>query len=204
VSTVKTVKSKVCLVGEISVGKSSLIARYVHNMFDDRYIMTIGTKVFKKTVDVHFDEHDADVSVDMTIWDIMGEKGFRQLLKEAYFHGANGILAVADITQRDTLEDLDDWIDHVVRVVGDVPVFVAVNKTDLADRARYGEAEVRAFLNAYDAPFVFTSAKTGKNVEKAFESIAQAMVKQQLGWVPPTTEPQGRRPSRAAADAARA
>lgn len=203
-STAKTIKSKVCLVGEVSVGKSSLIARYVTDQFDDRYIMTIGTKVLKKTVAVRVDERDADVSVEMTIWDIMGEKGFRQLLKEAYFHGANGILAIADLTRRDTLDDLDDWIDHVVRVVGDVPVFVAVNKADLTDQAKFGEDEVRAFLTAYRAPYLFTSAKTGGNVERAFGSIASAMVHHQLGWRPEATEPPDRRTSRAGADTARA
>jgi small GTP-binding protein len=178
----KTVKSKVCLVGEIAVGKTSLIARFVNDLFDDRYIMTIGTKVTKKTVDVHIEERAADVAVEMTIWDIMGEKGFRQLLKEAYFFGANGIIAVCDLTRRNTLEDLDDWIDHVIRVVGEVPVYVAVNKADIADQATYGEDEVRAFLKAYNAPYTMTSAKTGENVEQAFESIARAMVKKQLAW----------------------
>ena len=186
-STAKTVKSKVCLVGEVAVGKSSLIARYVHDMFDPRYIMTIGTKVVKKTVDVRVDERDADVSVEMTIWDIMGEKGFRQLLKEAYFYGANGILAVCDLTRRSTLEDLDDWADHILRVVGDVPLIVAVNKADLADEAKFDEDAVSTFLSAYGASYVFTSAKTGENVQRAFASLAQVMVHQQLGWRPAAT-----------------
>jgi small GTP-binding protein len=181
-STAKTLKSKVCLVGEVAVGKSSLIARYVTDRFDPRYIMTIGTKVVKKSVDVHVDARDTDVSVEMTIWDIMGEKGFRQLLKEAYFYGANGILAVCDLTRRSTLEDLDDWADHILRVVGDVPMIVAVNKADLADDAKFAENEVSTFLSAYGASYVYTSAKTGQNVEQAFGSLARAMVHQQLGW----------------------
>ena len=201
-SSAKTLKSKVCLVGEVAVGKSSLIARYVHDMFDPRYIMTIGTKVFKKTVDVRDDVRDADVTVEMTIWDIMGEKGFRQLLKEAYFYGANGILAVCDVTRRSTLEDLDDWLDHVMRVVGAVPVVVAVNKADLPDQARYGEDEVGLFLSAYGAPFTFTSARSGENVEHAFASLARSMVEQQLGWESETTEPPNPRISRARADLA--
>ncbi len=179
-TTRKTIKSKVCLVGEIAVGKTSLVARYVHNMFDDRYIMTIGTKITKKNVKVHVDERDVDLTVDMTIWDIMGEKGFRQLLKEAFFYGANGILAVADITRLSTLEDLDDWIDHVMRVVGDIPVLVAVNKIDLPPA--YDEGAVKAFLKAYNAPYLFTSAKTAENVERAFQEIGLAMATQQLRW----------------------
>ena len=178
----KTLKSKVCLVGEIAVGKTSQIARYVHNMFSDQYIMTIGTKITKKTVKVHVPERDADVGVEMTIWDIMGEKGFRQLLKEAYFYGANGILAVCDVTRLSTLGDLDDWIDHVLRVVGEVPLYIAVNKVDLREKAAFDEDAVRAFAKAYNAPCAFTSAKTGENVERAFVAIGLAMAKAQLKW----------------------
>src|SRR5207249_9572463 len=81
-------------------------------MFDDRYITTIGTKVSKKELSLYHPERDMQVKMDMTIWDIMGEKGFRELLKDAYFYGANGILAVADLTRRKTLDELDDWIDR--------------------------------------------------------------------------------------------
>src|SRR5207247_2459493 len=83
------------------------------NMFDEQYITTIGTRVSKKEVQVSLATQDLHLQVDMMIWDIMGEKGFRELLKDAYFYGANGILAVADLTRRRTLDDLDDWIDGV-------------------------------------------------------------------------------------------
>ena len=179
-STRKTVKSKVCLVGEIAVGKTSLISRYVANMFDDRYIMTIGTKVTKKAVALPDVRPNVDVNLEMTIWDIMGEKGFRQLLKEAYFYGANGILAVADLTRQSTLEDLDDWIDHVLKVVGEIPVFIAVNKVDLREGAKFDDDAIRAFAKAYSAPWAYTSAKTGEGVEAAFQTLGQAMAVAQL------------------------
>src|SRR3990172_6963258 len=105
------------------------------NMFGERYLMTIGTKVSKASEDLPEVRPGVDVTLDMTIWDIMGEKGFRQLLKEAYFYGANGILAVCDVTRKGTLEDLDDWLDHVLKVGGEVPVYIAVNKADLQEKA---------------------------------------------------------------------
>ena len=176
----KTLKSKVCLVGEIAVGKTSLIRRYVQDMFDDRYIMTIGTKISKRTVRLEGVRGGVDVSLDMTIWDIMGEKGFRQLLKEAYFYGANGILAVADLTRTNTLEDLDDWIDHVLKVVGEIPVYIVVNKADLKEGAKFDDDAIRAFAKAYNAPWSYASAKTGENVQDAFEAIGRAMAEGQL------------------------
>src|SRR5437870_2058230 len=99
-------KVKICLVGEGAVGKTCLIRRFIQDQFDDRYISTLGAKVSKKEIKV--DGPNGGMDVDMTIWDIMGEKGFRELLKEAYFHGAQGVLAVCDVTRKETLDDLED------------------------------------------------------------------------------------------------
>ncbi len=179
-TTAKQLKSKICLVGDKSVGKTSLICRYVMNMFDEQYVTTIGTRVSKKEVHVLMPERDLLIDVDMTIWDIMGEKGFRELLKEAYFYGANGILAVADMTRRRTLDGLDDWIDGVEEVVGKVPILLAVNKMDLTSRAQFGERDVAQVAKAYDSEFVLTSAKNGDNVEEAFRRLAALVATHQL------------------------
>src|SRR5467141_923101 len=179
-TTTKQLKSKICLVGDKSVGKTSLICRYVMNMFDEQYITTIGTRVSKKEVHVLMPERDLLIDVDMTIWDIMGEKGFRELLKDAYFYGANGILAVADLTRRRTLDNLDDWIDGVEDVVGKVPILIAVNKSALTANARFREIDVAAFAKAYHAEFFLTSAKTGERVEDAFRRLGVLVAEQQL------------------------
>lgn len=177
----KNLKSKICLVGEKAVGKSSLIRRYVLNMYDDHYITTIGTKISKKELRVFHPERDLLVDLDLTIWDIMGEMGFRELLKEAYFYGANGILAVTDITRRKTLDDLDDWIDGVEQVVGKVPTLIAVNKSDLTSSAQYGERDVEQVAKAFECEYVLTSAKTGHNVEEAFRRLGALVTTSQLG-----------------------
>lgn len=176
----KRLKSKVCLVGEKAVGKTSLIHRYVTNMFEERYLTTIGTRVSKREVRLELPERDLTVFVDMTVWDIMGEKGFRELLQDAYFHGANGILAVADRTRRRTLEDLDDWIDSVVKVVGNVPVLIAVNKSDLTSTAQFGERDVAQFAKAYGSEFFLTSARTGDGVQATFDRLALLASDRQL------------------------
>src|SRR6266705_3398267 len=121
-TTQRTLKSKICLVGEKAVGKTSLIRRYVLNMFDEQYLTTIGTRVSKKEVRVLLPEQDLLVDIDMTIWDIMGEKGFRELLKDVYFYGANRSLEVGYLTRPLTLDELDDWVDSIEFVVGKVPI----------------------------------------------------------------------------------
>src|SRR2546422_11620892 len=83
----KQLKSKICLVGDKAVGKTSLIRRYTINMFDEEYLTTIGTHVTKKEARILMPEYDLLVDLGMTIWDIMAEKGFREMLKDAYFYG---------------------------------------------------------------------------------------------------------------------
>ena len=121
-------KVKICLVGEGAVGKTCLIRRFIQDQFDDRYISTLGAKVSKK--EIKLDGPNGGSDIDMTIWDIMGEKGFRELLKEAYFHGAQGVLAVCDVTRKQTLEDLGEWVAAVVKVTGNVPIEFLANKAD--------------------------------------------------------------------------
>ncbi len=166
-------KVKICLVGEGAVGKTCLIRRFVHDQFDDRYISTLGAKVSKK--EVVLKREDGEIDVDLTIWDIMGEKGFRELLKEAYFHGAQGVLAVCDMTRKETLEDVGDWIAAVVKVTGNIPITLVGNKIDLSDRQVVTEEDVRSAAASHEAKYILTSAKTGENVEKAFADLAAAI-----------------------------
>jgi len=179
----KRLKAKVCLVGEHGVGKTSLIRRYVLDEFDDRYIVTLGAKVSKREMSFSLPARGS-VHMDMTVWDIMGSKGFRELLREAYFHGAQGILAACDLTRFETLHELDDWIEAVFRTVKPVPIVFAVNKVDLEPRAAFGEPEVREAAAAFGAPFYFTSAKTGQNVEAAFRELGSAIAERAVPMNP--------------------
>ena len=167
------IKTKVCLVGEAAVGKTSLIRRYVQDEFDDRYITTLGAKVSKKELAFDTPDQGVHVQMDMTIWDIMGEKGFRDLLKEAFFHGAKGAIAVCDLTRYSTLKELDDWVQGVFNVVGEVPVVFAINKVDLKDEVMilFGDKEIGQAARAFEAPYYYTSAKTGENVETLFRRL---------------------------------
>src|SRR5437773_166209 len=152
----------------------------VQDDFDDRYITTLGAKVSKR--EIVFDMPDRkQIQMDITIWDIMGEKGFRDLLKEAFFHGAKGVLAVADLTRYSTLKELDDWVQGVFKVVGEIPVVYAINKIDLKDEVMilYGDKEIGEATRAFEAPFFYTSAKTGENVELLFQRLGTMVLKRE-------------------------
>jgi small GTP-binding protein len=169
----KKLKTKICLVGEQRVGKTSLVRRCVLNEFDDRYISTLGVKTSKKELTLDF-PGQGHMQVNLSIWDFMGQEGFRDLLKDAYFVGARGILAVADVTRRPTLEALGPWIETVRSIAGNIPLVLAMNKSDLGG-AVYSDEEVSRFAVKYGAPFLRTSAKTGANVEAAFGRLATAV-----------------------------
>lgn len=170
---VRNIKMKVCLIGEFAVGKTSLIQRYVYDTFTDRYIQTIGAKITKKALMLHYPELNTDLDVDLTIWDIMGERGFRELLKEAYFHGAQGLLAVCDLTRQDSFYELPTWIRAVEKVAGSVPIVFLGNKVDLVDDLTVEEDDMKMMGQSYDSSYLMTSALTGQNVETAFLDIAQ-------------------------------
>ncbi|MFQ6106685.1 MAG: Rab family GTPase [Thermoplasmata archaeon] len=173
----EVMKAKICLVGEAAVGKTSLIRRYVLDLFEDLYIATLGAKVTKREVFLPKINGGKGVKVNLMIWDIMGEKGFRELLKEAYFHGAQGVLAVCDVTRKDTLLELKNWIDSVTKVTGDIPVRFVVNKMDLTDEAQFGEDEVMSISEEMGSSYIMTSAKTGEGVAQSFEEIARLVAK---------------------------
>lgn len=175
-------RTKICFVGQGDVGKTSLVRRFVLDMFDDSYIRTIGTKVSKRTMELSLPQEDLVVRIDATIWDIMGHQGFRDLVRDAYFNGAQGILAVADLTRRSTLIDLAGWIEGVERIAGKVPAVIAVNKADLAGQADFGAREIGSIAEAFGCGYLMSSAKTGANVEEAFGRLLTSVAAEQLGF----------------------
>ncbi len=174
-----TVKLKICLVGAEGVGKTSLIRRFVHDDFDDRYLITMGAKVTKKELQVARLGGEQR-SVILLIWDIMGQEGFRELLREAYFQGARGILAVCDVTRPESLADLEGWKNSIEKVAGRIPAFVLANKVDLLEETRLTSSDLETFCKEWDCPHLLTSAKTGENVEEAFEGLTSLVLEAQL------------------------
>lgn len=171
------IRAKVCLVGESAVGKTSLIRRYVLDQFSDDYMTTLGTKVMKKRMTLDLPaKRIADMM--MTVWDIMGEREIMDIVKESYFHGAGGILAVCDLTREETLSPLTQWIQAARRVVGNLPIVLAANKLDLIppNSIRRLSVGLESFARDHDASVVLTSAKTGENVELAFKKLAADII----------------------------
>ncbi len=162
------IKVKVVLLGNPAVGKTSLIRKFVYDVYSDDYIGTLGTKVSKKTVKID------DKQVMMMIWDLMGEHEFRRIQQMA-FSGTQGALVVCDLTRKETLEGFDFWPDSLMNVAGDVPIIFLGNKNDLPDQ-QIGEGDIRPYAEKYGTEYYLTSAKTGDHVEEAFHNLARKIV----------------------------
>jgi len=169
-------KIKVCLIGDVGVGKTSLVRRYVLDQFDDKYIATIGTKVTKRNVKVRNPSTQEEETATALIWDIMGQPSFREILREAYFYGAQGALCVCDTTSSDSFNELRYWIKAMTATAGPVPMVILGNKSDLKEKREVTAEELKDFADKFSSTSMLSSAKTGENVEKAFATVLEKVM----------------------------
>ncbi len=161
-------QKKICLLGGFAVGKTSLVSRFVHSMFSDKYLTTVGVKIEKKSVDVD-DRH-----VDLIIWDIYGEDDY-QKVHLSYLRGAAGYLLVVDGTRRATLDTALALQASAEQTLGPVPFILVFNKSDLSSDWEI-EDELLEQYSRRGWLVIRTSAKTGDDVENAFVNLARAML----------------------------
>lgn len=166
---------KVCMLGEPAVGKTSLIRRFVYDVFDDKYIETIGAKVTKKTMRIRYIPTGQTFQLRMMIWDIAGH-GALDFVKPSYYRDAEGALIVCDLTRRLTLNKVPAWIDSFFSVTQKVPLVIIGNKYDLKDQHECGPKELNELSGKYGCPYLATSAKTGEYVEGAFRGMGLSLI----------------------------
>jgi small GTP-binding protein len=156
------------MLGSFSVGKSSLMRRFVSTIFDDKYLTTIGVKIEKKVVQA------AGQDVSLVIWDIHGDDMYQRIPMN-YLRGMMGYLLVIDGTRRQTLIDALSLAETVTKEIGRVPALLVLNKSDLADQWEIDDGQQAKLVK--DGWIVLkTSAKTGEGVEKAYMQLAEAMI----------------------------
>jgi len=174
----KKLMKKICLLGDGAVGKTSLIRKFVFDKFDDRYIMTFGTKVSKKQMDVT--RGGQDYAITLLVWDILGQRVHNNL-HSAYYQGATGAFIVCDTTRKETLDNLEEWIDVFRKVNKNAPVVLLGNKSDLTDEMQFGDAELGQIAEKYGMKYHLTSAKTGAHVEESFIELSNEVIDKHLG-----------------------
>jgi small GTP-binding protein len=162
------IQKKVCMLGGTAVGKTSLVSRFVHSIFSDRYLTTIGVKIDKKSIKT------GDQEVDLILWDLYGEDEF-QKMRTSYLRGAAGYLLVIDGTRRETLDMALNLRDSAERTIGRVPFVLVVNKADLAARWEVDDGMLSDLAKRGWSIFR-TSAKTGEGVDEAFGALTRAVL----------------------------
>jgi small GTP-binding protein len=163
-------KFKIMIFGEKSSQKTSLINRYFYSFYAEDLKLTIGVDFYSKTV--NFEEE----KVKMQIWDFGGEERFRFLLSQ-YCKGADGAIFLYDITNRNTLNHLSEWIQIMRENAGNIPIILAGTNLDLEDSRNISYAEGLQVSRDYDLNgFMEVSSKTGENVEKLFNMVLHSLL----------------------------
>lgn len=157
---------KVCLLGRLAVGKTSLVRRFVENVFDEKYQTTVGVSIHTKRVTV------GTQPLKLIVWDIAG---FEQVAHyRQYVRGSHGVLWVADGTEPASWHKLLA-IREAQASLQNLPGMCLINKHDLLDQWRISHNDLAALQSRFGS-VLFSSAKTGENVEKAFLDLARHLL----------------------------
>ncbi|KAM9539807.1 ras-related protein Rab-6A isoform 2-T2 [Salvelinus alpinus] len=162
-------KFKLVFLGEQSVGKTSLITRFMYDSFDNTYQATIGIDFLSKTMYLE------DRTIRLQLWDTAGQERFRSLIP-SYIRDSAAAVVVYDITNVNSFQQTTKWIDDVRTERGsDVIIMLVGNKTDLADKRQVAIEEGERKAKELNVMFIETSAKAGYNVKQLFRRVAAAL-----------------------------
>ena len=163
------ISKKICLIGDFNVGKTSLIRRFIEDIFSDEYLTTIGMKVSKKSVTVS----PKAPQVNLLIWDIEGHTK-QKSISTNYLRGSHGAIVVGDLTRIDTLDNIKNHLQMFLEINPQSQTIVALNKSDLIAPPKLDKLiELYNFNHCNGAIDTYiTSAKTGDYVNTMFERLA--------------------------------
>ncbi|XP_056295605.1 ras-related protein Rab-41 isoform X2 [Pseudoliparis swirei] len=162
-------KFKLVFLGEQSVGKTSLITRFMYDSFDNTYQATIGIDFLSKTMYLE------DRTVRLQLWDTAGQERFRSLIP-SYIRDSTIAVVVYDITNLNSFQQTSKWIDDVRTERGsDVIIMLVGNKTDLADKRQVSVEAAERKARELNVMYIETSAKAGYNVKQLFRRVAAAL-----------------------------
>jgi len=174
---------KIVVVGDSGVGKTCLLHRFTENRFDDAYISTIGVDFAIKTMELN------GKRAKLQVWDTAGQERFRNICS-SYYRGANLLLLVFDVCELDSFLHVERWLDEIHMYVSeDVPVMLVANKVDLRAKRVVSEERIIALANKLKLPFIEASAKSAKNVDKAFADAAELYVARRASLQQDTVKP---------------
>ena len=172
--SINFVNFKIIVVGDVSVGKTSIIGRYINNSFDDDYKCTISAEQHTKVI-----KEDDTTSIKLNIWDTAGQEKFRSLTRQ-YYRDCQGAFIVFDITKKKTFEFIKFWIDDIKNNGNDDTVIIIMgNKSDLTGEREITMNEIQNKLND-DYLYYEVSAKNGNNITMAFDKMKKLIMENKI------------------------
>ena len=162
---------KLILVGDKSVGKTSIINQFIEKQFINEYIPTIGSDKIKKEIEIE------GKKLNLEIWDTVGQEQYRAVNK-IFIKNAQIALIVYDITNRKSFENLNNWYNLIFEINKDSNVIVGVtaNKTDLYENQVVDSEEGKNFADEKKISFFETSAKDYESIENVFIQLSKIYI----------------------------
>ena len=165
-------KCQLLIIGDSTVGKTSILSRFANGIFNSNYLATVGLDSFTK------DEIIDDKTVRIKIWDTAGQERYKSLTK-GFFRNAEGVMLVYDVTNSETYENLKFWLQSIKNNtspdMGEIPIILIGNKIDCEDReVKHEEAE--NFWKEQGYPYFETSAKTGENIDNTIKYLVKKVI----------------------------
>ena len=169
----KGLQLKFLILGEAKIGKTCIIERYINRTFQSNYIATIGMDIRRKILQINNND------VILTINDTAGQERFRSLAN-MFYKGADGILVGFDLTEPNTLEQVNYWIEQIeTNRSKEYPVCLVLfgNKCDDKENIKVKEEDIKKMQDKYKFPYFETSAKDGTNIQTVFEYLTKLTIK---------------------------
>ena len=162
---------KVVVVGDSGVGKTCLLIRFIRDLWDEDSQPTLGVEFMTKIVNTQ--KH----RIQLQLWDTAGQELFRSVTR-GYYRGSAGALLVFDLSNRDSFENINRWLQDVKDVArSDVVTLLIGNKSDLVDKRQVTKEEAEAFAKQHGMKYFETSAKTGEQINEAINACVAVIEK---------------------------
>jgi small GTP-binding protein len=166
----KTINLKIILLGNVSVGKTSIVGRYIDNFFQDNYVCTIQAEQRSKIID-----EDSNTSIRLDIWDTSGQEKFRSITRQ-YYRDCHGAILVFDLTNKKSFEQLPIWIEDIKSFGGkDTEIVILGNKSDLVEKREIPQNVINDFIDG-EYSYFEVSAKNGNNISLAFDKLKKLIM----------------------------
>ena len=165
-----SIQKKICLLGDFAVGKTSLVRRFVQGIFEDKYLSTVGVKVDRKSLLISTEAQTVELT--MLVWDLAGGEKFDHVMN-SYYRGSAGAVLVCDLTRTETLPVLTQYARDFWSINPHTPLLIVGNKVDLAEQRAIPDANLDDVAVQLQVSWFVSSAKTGENVERIFQTLGQ-------------------------------